>query len=80
MSFETGLCRALFGKRDTYGGFYGPGLFGWGEEGRRKARAQGQPFGIVNEWHGPCKSIASVAGGRVYFHVGSQVMCLEGER
>jgi hypothetical protein len=79
MSFKTGLTRNLFGKRDTYGGFYGPGTFGWEDQGGlEKAKAAGQPFGLVNEWHGPAKSIASVAGGRVYFHTGSQLLCLEG--
>ena len=62
-----------------YAGYYGPGVFGWEDQGGlEKARKAGQPFGLVNEWHGPAKSIASVAGGRVYLHTGSQVLCLEG--
>jgi hypothetical protein len=32
----------------------------------------------VNEWHGPARAIVSVIGNRVYFPVGSQVLCLEG--
>ena len=54
--------------------------FGWPDQGgREKARAAGQPCGLVNEWHGPAKSIASVAGKYVYYHAGSQVLCLEGQ-
>jgi outer membrane protein assembly factor BamB len=80
MDFKTGLCRNLYGKRDTYGGFYGAGNFGWEKDGGRdKARAAGQPYGLVNEWHGPAKAIVSVAGPYVYFPVGSQVLCLKGE-
>jgi outer membrane protein assembly factor BamB len=81
MSLKTGLTANLYGKRDTYGGFYGPGNFGWESQGgREKARAAGQPFGMVNEWHGPARAIVSVAGDRVFFPVGSQVICLEGEK
>lgn len=80
LNLKTGLTASLYGKRDTYGGFYGPGNFGWENQGGyAKARAAGQPFGIVNEWHGPAKAIASVAGNKVYFPVGSQVLCLEGK-
>jgi hypothetical protein len=78
MNFETGLTASLHGKRDTYGGFYGPGTFGWESDGGLdRARAAGQPFGIVNEWHGPARALVSVADNRVFFHVGSQVLCLE---
>jgi outer membrane protein assembly factor BamB len=67
-----------FGKRDSYGGFYGAANFGWENQGGlAKAQAAGQPFGLVNEWHGPARAIVSVANGRVYYHVGSQVLCLE---
>lgn len=77
MNFETGLCQNLFGKRDTYGGFYGPGNFGWEKDGGLlKAKEAGEPYGIVNEWHGPARSIVSAAGSLVFYHVGSQVLCL----
>ena len=80
MNFRTGMCRSLYGKRDTYGGFYGAGTFGWENQGgREKARAAGQPYGLVNEWHGPAKAIVSVAGQYVYFTAGSQVICLKGD-
>lgn len=78
LDLKTLLTERLYGKRDTYGGFYGPGNFGWENQGGiQKAKAVGQPFGIVNEWHGPARSIASVAANKVYYNVGSQVLCLE---
>ena len=79
LEFATGRTKNFYGKRDTYGGFYGPGHFGWANQGgREKARQAGQPFGLVNEWHGPAKAVVSVAGPYVYFPVGSQVICLKG--
>jgi hypothetical protein len=79
MNLKSGLTESLYGKRDTYGGFYGAGNFGWEDQGGcEKARAAGQPYGIVNEWHGPARAVVSVAGNRVYFPVGAQVICLEG--
>jgi hypothetical protein len=81
LDLKTGLLSNKYGRRDTYGGFYGPGNFGWEKSGGlEKARIAGQPFGLVNEWHGPARAIVSVAGGRVYFPVGSQVICLEAEQ
>jgi hypothetical protein len=78
MDLTTGLTATVYGKRDTYGGFYGPGTFGWEQDGGLdRARAVEQPFGIVNEWHGPARALVSVAGNRVFFPVGSQVICLE---
>jgi len=40
----------------------------------------GQPFGLVNEWHGPARAIVSVVENKVFFPVGSQILCLEGAR
>jgi hypothetical protein len=80
LDLQTGLCRNLFCKRDTYGGFYGPGNFGWASDGGpERARQAGQPFGIVNEWHGPARAIASISDGYVYYPVGSQVICAKGD-
>ncbi|MBI5388045.1 MAG: PQQ-like beta-propeller repeat protein [Verrucomicrobia bacterium] len=79
-NFQTRLTASLYGKRDTYGGFYGAGNFGWENSGGyERARAAGQPYGLVNEWHGPARAIVSVAGNKVFFPVGSQVICLEGQ-
>lgn len=79
MNLLTRQTASLYGKRDTYGGFYGPGHFGWEHQsGPARAQAAGQPFGIVNEWHGPARALVSVSGNRVVFPVGAQVICLEG--
>lgn len=81
LQLDTGRIANLFGKRDSYGGFYGGANFGSEDKGGlERARAAGQPYGLVNEWHGPARAIVSVAGGRVYFSVGSQVICLEAEK
>ena len=80
LDLQTGRVASLFGKRDSYGGFYGPANFGWENQGGvERAAAAGQPYGLVNEWHGPARGIASVAAGRVYFSTGSQVLCFEAE-
>lgn len=81
MNLKSGLLSNRFGKRDSYGGFYGPAVFGWENNGGyQKAAAAGRPFGLNNEWHGPARAIVSVADGRVYFHTGSQVLCLEAKQ
>jgi hypothetical protein len=45
-----------------------------------KAESANQPYGVVNEWHGPARAIASVADGRVFYHTGAQVLCFEAEK
>jgi hypothetical protein len=76
LDLRTGRVTNLFGRRDSYAGFYGPANFGWEEKGGlEKAAAAHQPYGLVNEWHGPARSIASVANGRVYYNSGSQILC-----
>src|SRR5882762_4837460 len=78
---KTGLIANLYGKRDSYGGFYGAVNFGWENQGGyQRAEAAGQPYGLVNEWHGPARAIVSVVGHKVFFPVGSQVLCLEGAK
>lgn len=80
LDLTTGRLANRFGRRDSYGGFYGPANFGWENQGGLgKAAAAQQPYGLVNEWHGPARAIVSVAGGRVYYHVGAQVLCLESD-
>lgn len=74
---NTRMAMSVYGKRDTYGGFYGAGNFGWENKGGlEKAAAAGEPYGLVNEWHGPARAIVSTANGKVYFAVGSQLLCL----
>jgi hypothetical protein len=80
MDWKTKRLASLWGKRDSYGGFYGGASFGWENQGGyEKAAAAGVPYGLVNEWHGPARAIVSVVGNKVYFPVGSQVICLEGK-
>ncbi len=80
LDLQSGQCRRLFGLRDTYAGFYGPGLFGWeDQDGEAKARAAGAPYALVNEWHGPARGVAAVAGPCVFYLSGSQVLCFRGE-
>ena len=79
LNFRTRLTENLWGKRDSYAGFYGPAAFGWPQNGgREKAAAAREPYGLVNEWHGPAKAIVSVSGKYVYYPSGSQAICLEG--
>jgi hypothetical protein len=79
LDLRSGQVASLLGKRDTYGGYYGPGTFGWENQGGYdRAQAAGQPFAIVNQWHGPAQAIASVAGDLVFYQVGSQVLCFRG--
>jgi hypothetical protein len=81
MDRKTGMLKSVWGKRDTYSGFYGPGNFGWEKQGGEdNARKAGAPYGLVNEWHGPARSIAAVAGNRVLIHTGSQIICLKGAK
>ena len=80
LELGTGRCESLFGRRDTYAGYYGPGIFGWEDQGGiEKARAAGQPYGLVNEWHGPARGIAAVVGNQVFYIAGSQVLCFVGD-
>lgn len=74
---RTGMLSRLWGQRDTYAGLYGPGTWGFEDHGGpAKAAAAGKPYALLNEWHGPARSIVSVAAGRIYFHSGSQVLCV----
>ena len=80
LELGTGLIANLWGKRDSYGGFYGAANFGWENKGGyERAAAAGQPYGLVNEWHGPARAIVSIAGNKIFFPVGSQVICLAGD-
>lgn len=79
MAFADGRVAKLWGRRDSYGGWYGPAEWGWEQQGgpERAARA-GKPYAMIIEWPGPARAIAAVAGNRVYLSVGSQVICLQG--
>ena len=81
LRLDDGTIHNLFGKRDTYAGFDGPGTWGWEKDGGpEKAAEAGARYASLNEWHGPARSIVSVAGGRVFFHSGGHVVCLTAEK
>ena len=54
--------RQLAGRRDTYGGLFGPGAAPGSWDGSRELARQGYVQNTINEWHGPDRSIVSIAG------------------
>ncbi len=64
--------------RDTYGGIFGYRIAGGWEDGRRMRR-EGWLVSTANEWHGPDRAIVAIAEGRLFWVVGSQVICLGGK-
>jgi hypothetical protein len=68
----------VFNARDTYGGIFGPGVLPGGWEGEKKFQRDGYLVNMCNEWHGPDRSIVSIAERRMFWVVGSQVVCLGG--
>jgi putative pyrroloquinoline-quinone binding quinoprotein len=78
LNLETTKQNPIWRGRDTYGGIFGPGaLSGTFEEAREKAQ-DGYLTGMPNEWHGPDRSIISIGYQRLFWVVGSQVVCLGG--
>ena len=65
------------GMRDSYGGLFGPGVHG-GWDGAKKLAAEGYIENTVNEWHGPDRSIVAISDDRMFWVVGSCVVCLGG--
>ncbi len=68
----------VINARDTYGGIFGPGVLPGGWEGEKKFQRDGYLVNMCNEWHGPDRAIVSIAGKRLFWVVGSQVVCLGG--
>ena len=68
----------IVNARDTYGGIFGPGVLPGGWEGEKKYQREGYLVNMCNEWHGPDRSIVSIASRRMFWVVGSQVVCLGG--
>ena len=77
VELESRKIRQLAGTRDTYGGLFGPGAHG-GWNGSRRLAEDGYVQNTINEWHGPDRSIVSIAAGRMFWVVGGQVVCLGG--
>ena len=81
LRLDTARTVPIWSGRDTYGGIFGPAALPGGKDIWQQARemaAEGYLTGMPNEWHGPDRSIAAVAGGRLFWVVGSQVVCLAG--
>jgi hypothetical protein len=68
----------VYNARDTYGGVFGPGALPGGWEGEKKFQREGYLVNMCNEWHGPDRSIVALAEKRIFWVVGSQVVCLGG--
>ncbi len=68
----------IWSGRDTYGGIFGPSAVEGGFDGAAKLALQGYLTGMPNEWHGPDRSICAAAEGRLFWIVGSQVVCIAG--
>lgn len=68
----------IWAGRDTYGGIFGPAAVDGGFDEAARLALQGYLTGMPNEWHGPDRSICAVAQGRLFWVVGSQVVCIAG--
>lgn len=68
----------IYNARDTYGGIFGPGALPGGWEGEKRFQRDGYLVNMCNEWHGPDRAIVAIAGRRLFWVVGSQVVCLGG--
>jgi len=78
LDLDTMKAMAIWAGRDTYGGIFGPAALEGGFERATELGAQGYLVGMPNEWHGPDRSICAVAQGRLFWVVGSQVVCIAG--
>lgn len=68
----------IWAGRDTYGGIFGPAAVEGGFEGAKRLDREGYLTGMPNEWHGPDRSVCAIAEGRLFWVVGSQVVCIAG--
>jgi outer membrane protein assembly factor BamB len=68
----------IWDGRDTYGGIYGPAAIPGSFDGASKLAMEGYLTGMPNEWHGPDRSICAVAEKRLFWVVGSHVVCIAG--
>ncbi len=78
VDLRTRKIRHLHGRRDTYGGLFGPGAVPGSFEGSRRLAAEGYVQNVVNEWHGPDRSVVAVCDGRFFWVVGGCVVCFAG--
>ena len=78
LDLKTLKVTTIWAGRDTYGGIFGPAAIPGGFDGVKKFAAEGYLTGMPNEWHGPDRSICAVANNRLFWVVGSQVVCIAG--
>ena len=78
MNVRSRKWHPIYNGRDTYGGIFGPGALPGGWEGEKKYGRQGYLVNMPNEWHGPDRSIVAIAENRLFWVVGSQVVCWGG--
>ncbi|HZE96435.1 MAG TPA: PQQ-binding-like beta-propeller repeat protein [Planctomycetota bacterium] len=68
----------ILNARDTYGGIFGPGALPGSWDGEKKYQRDGYLVNMCNEWHGPDRAIVAIASQRLFWVVGSQVVCIGG--
>ena len=78
LNLDTMDVLTIWDGRDSYGGIFGPATVEGGFDRAEELAAQGYLVGMPNEWHGPDRSICAVAQGRLFWVVGSQVVCVAG--
>jgi len=78
LNLKTEKVRRIWTGRDTYGGIFGPRVVPGSFKGARELARKGYLTGMANEWHGPDRSICAIAEGRIFWVVGSQVVCIAG--
>ncbi len=78
LDLKTVKTTHIWRGRDTYGGIFGPAAVKGSFEGARLMAQQGYLTGMPNEWHGPDRSILAIAERRMFWVVGSQIVCLGG--
>ena len=78
VDLKTRKLQQLCGARDSYGGLFGPGVAPGGFKGSTELVRQGYVQNLVNEWHGPDRAVAAIAAGRLFWVVGSCVICVSG--
>jgi len=78
LDLKTEKASRIWVGRDSYGGIFGPSTVPGGFQGAKDLARKGYLTGMPNEWHGPDRSIVAIAEGRIFWVVGSQVVCLAG--
>jgi hypothetical protein len=78
LDLKTMKVTHIWRGRDTYGGIFGPAAVKGSFRGARELAAKGYLTGMPNEWHGPDRSVLAIAEGRMFWVVGSQVVCIAG--